>query len=188
MKKLENKRCLVTGAARGIGEAIARAMASEGAEVIVTDINEADGRRVADEINGRFEYLNVAEESDWARMEDTIPALDVLVNNAGITGFESGDMVHDPENASLAAWRDVSTALILTASFLVAVTPSEQCAPKAPDQLSIYRRVRAWWAFLAPPPMRHRKPQFAITQRAWRFIAPNRGSTFAAIRSIPQPF
>ena len=107
MKKLENKCCLVTGAARGIGAAIARAFAEEGAKVIVTDINEADGCKIAQEIGGQFERLDVAEESDWARMEQLFPSLDVLVNNAGVTGFESGDMTHDPENANLDTWRDV---------------------------------------------------------------------------------
>lgn len=40
MTKLDGKSCLITGAARGIGEAIARAFAAEGGEIIVTDINE----------------------------------------------------------------------------------------------------------------------------------------------------
>lgn len=49
----------------------------------------------------------MSSEDDWTRIAGIVPALDVLVNNAGVTGFETGDMVHDPENASLAAWRGV---------------------------------------------------------------------------------
>jgi len=107
MQKLKGKTCLITGAARGIGEAIARAFADEGGNVIVTDINDEGGRAAATDIGARYEHLDVAIEDDWARIAGIIPTLDVLVNNAGITGFEHGDMVHDPEHASLDAWRDV---------------------------------------------------------------------------------
>ena len=107
MKKLHNKLCLVTGSARGIGEAIARAFIDEGAKVIVTDIDAELGQKTAAEIGAVFEKLDVGAEGDWARIERQFPSIDVLVNNAGITGFESGEMVHDPENASLKAWRDV---------------------------------------------------------------------------------
>ncbi len=107
MRKLQGKTCLITGAARGIGDAIARAFAAEGAEIIVTDINEEGGRAVADDLDARFERLDVSDENDWARIATRIPTLDVLVNNAGITGFETGETVHDPENASLETWREV---------------------------------------------------------------------------------
>ena len=48
MPRLQNKTALITGAARGIGAAIATAFANEGARVILTDINDADGRATAD--------------------------------------------------------------------------------------------------------------------------------------------
>lgn len=107
MKRLDGKRCLVTGAARGIGEAIARAFADEGAEVIVTDIDCETGAALAKDIGARFEKLDVADEADWRRIAETIPALDVVVNNAGITGFEDGVVAHDPEHAKLEDWRAV---------------------------------------------------------------------------------
>ena len=47
------------------------------------------------------------EEADWTRLADIIPAADVVVNNAGVTGFEAGMVPHDPEHASLADWRAV---------------------------------------------------------------------------------
>lgn len=107
MPRLENKTALITGAARGIGAAIATAFAREGADVIVTDIDDELGQAHADAIGARYEHLDVASEVDWQRIEQAVPTLDVLVNNAGITGFESGELVHDPENASLESWHAV---------------------------------------------------------------------------------
>jgi len=107
MKRLNRKTCLVTGAARGIGEAIARAFADEGAQVVITDINEKDGKALAAEIGGAFMRLDVAREDDWLAFERWRPALDVVVNNAGVTGFENGAAPHDPEHAALDDWRAV---------------------------------------------------------------------------------
>ena len=93
MARLAGKTALVTGAARGIGEAIARAFASEGAFVYLSDINHADGGRVAAEIgaNARYLPLDVREERDWEAALQTIAAdhrtLGILVKKAGITGF-----------------------------------------------------------------------------------------------------
>lgn len=107
MQKLEGKTCLVTGAARGIGEAIARAFVREGGKIIITDIDERQGRRLADELQSSFHRLDVSSEADWTAVAHAFPTLDVLVNNAGITGFESGAVAHDPEHADLADWRAV---------------------------------------------------------------------------------
>lgn len=111
MTRLQNKTALVTGAARGIGAAIAKSFRNEGAEVILTDINAATGQAIADEIGATFAHLDVACESDWDAVAERYPALDVLVNNAGITGFEGPfdgtPPAHDPENATLADWRSV---------------------------------------------------------------------------------
>jgi len=107
MRRLENKTCVVTGAARGIGRAIAARFHEEGAVVIVTDIDEAAGAATAAEIGCRFEPLDVREEGDWSRLAKAVPVADVVVNNAGVTGFEAGMVPHDPEHASLADWREV---------------------------------------------------------------------------------
>lgn len=117
MARLEGKTCLVTGAARGIGEAIAEAFTREGAQVIVTDIDVDLGEKTAQKLGATFAKLDVASEADWQMIEAEFSNIDVLVNNAGITGFETGELVHDPENASLKSWRAVH-AVNLDGTFL----------------------------------------------------------------------
>lgn len=111
MPRLQNKTALVTGGARGIGAAIARAFRNEGATVILTDIDTATGETTAKEIGATFARLDVASEADWDAVAEHFPALDVLVNNAGVTGLEGAcdgtPPAHDPENTSLADWRAV---------------------------------------------------------------------------------
>ena len=111
--RLCGKVVLVSGAARGIGLAIAQAFVAEGAIVWLSDIDTERGKAEADAIGkaARFVRLDVREECDWADAVAGIlrvdGRLDVLVNNAGVTGFEAGAGAHDPEHASLAAWRAV---------------------------------------------------------------------------------
>jgi 3(or 17)beta-hydroxysteroid dehydrogenase len=107
MQRLNEKTCVVTGAARGIGRAIANRFHAEGAFVVITDINEEEGVAAAAGIGCRFEKLDVREEVDWVRLASIVPVADVVVNNAGVTGFEGSTVAHDPEHASLADWREV---------------------------------------------------------------------------------
>ena len=107
MKRLDNKICVVTGAGRGIGAAIAEKFATEGARVIVTDIDQARAHDTAEQIGAESYALDVASETDWAAFAGVFPAIDVLVNNAGVTGFEAGAVSHDPEHADLADWQAV---------------------------------------------------------------------------------
>ena len=107
MPRLSGKLCVVTGAARGIGRGIAQAFHGEGAEVILTDIDRKGGAAAAAEIGCRFLALDVREEDDWTALAFLVPQADVVVNNAGITGFEASPGPHDPEHASLTDWRAV---------------------------------------------------------------------------------
>jgi len=107
MPRLENKTALVTGAARGIGAAIAKAFTEAGAKVILTDVNDETGTQMAAELSAEYLHLDVSQPGDWDSVMAVHPKLDILVNNAGITGFESGETVHDPENVSLEAWHAV---------------------------------------------------------------------------------
>ncbi|HEX8670516.1 MAG TPA: glucose 1-dehydrogenase [Longimicrobium sp.] len=113
MHRLQDKVALVTGAARGIGAAVAERFAAEGARVVLADIRDEEGAATAARIGGEAAYLrlDVRREEDWdaamAWTAERFGRLDVLVNNAGITGFEEGFIPHDPENATLEAWRAV---------------------------------------------------------------------------------
>ena len=97
MPRFDGKIAMVTGAARGMGEVEARLFAEEGATVVLCDVLDADGQRVADDIvahGGAAEYqrLNVTDEDNWREViAATVAAhgrLDILVNNAGISGYD----------------------------------------------------------------------------------------------------
>lgn len=107
MPRLTDKICVITGGARGIGQAIAEAFVAEGAEVILTDTDVEAGHALAATLSARFMRLDVREEADWAALAVRVPIMDVLVNNAGVTGFEQGTVPHDPEHVSLENWRAV---------------------------------------------------------------------------------
>ncbi|GBQ30057.1 SDR family NAD(P)-dependent oxidoreductase [Gluconacetobacter azotocaptans] len=70
MQRLNAKTCVVTGAARGIGRAIAARFHREGGIVIVTDLNETAGAATAAEIGCHFAKLDVREEADWFQMDE----------------------------------------------------------------------------------------------------------------------
>lgn len=110
MKRLNHKVALVTGAAQGIGAAIAQAMAAEGARVVLTDIHEALLRQTAQHLGMPALALDVRDEGQWElamrRILSEHGGLHVLVNNAGITGLEDGAL-HNPEHTSLEEWRRV---------------------------------------------------------------------------------
>jgi len=90
MDRLEGRVALVSGAARGLGEAQARLFAAEGARVAICDLRDAEGEALAGELGdaARYQHLDVTREDDWAAAVAATTAafgrLDVLVNNAGI--------------------------------------------------------------------------------------------------------
>lgn len=113
MSRLKGKIALVTGTARGIGQAIAEMFVVQGAQVLLSDINDVDGKLVAENLGGNAEYLHldVGIEADWQKVAkhitDKYGKLDILVNNAGITGFFETQGPHDPENLDMDSWHKV---------------------------------------------------------------------------------
>ena len=110
MNRVANKVALITGGAMGIGRACAELLAREGAAVVVTDRDAANGRAVVDAIRaatGRALFVehDVSREAEWVRaVEEARTAfgrLDILVNNAGVG--RSGDVEH----TTLEQWRDL---------------------------------------------------------------------------------
>lgn len=90
MGRLDRKIACITGAAQGLGAAIARRFATEGATVLLTDVADDRGRQLADELGGNHRYrrLDVSSEADWGQVSARIEAehgrLDILINNAGV--------------------------------------------------------------------------------------------------------
>jgi len=105
--RLAGKVALITGGASGMGQSEAVIFAREGAQVVVGDVLEGEGRQVVEKIaagggQARFVRLDVTSEADWQEAVGAAVAafgkLDLLVNNAGISGTS------DPDLMSTAAW------------------------------------------------------------------------------------
>ena len=90
MGQLQGKVAIITGAASGIGAASARLFVAEGAKVVMADVQEEAGKKLAAELGGAavFVRLDVTSEADWAKVVETATAhfgrLDVLFNCAAI--------------------------------------------------------------------------------------------------------
>lgn len=88
--RLLDRVAVVTGAASGIGAAVARRFVGEGAQVVLTDLNVEQGERLAAELGDQalFRRQDVSDPADWqalaALVRERFPRLDVLVNNAGV--------------------------------------------------------------------------------------------------------
>jgi len=91
--RLENKVAIVTGGANGIGEAYSTGIASQGASVVIADIDEQRGKKIVDEIEksgskALFVQTDVSKKKDAEKMVkatvDRFGSIDILVNNAGI--------------------------------------------------------------------------------------------------------
>lgn len=87
--QLSGQRALVTGGASGIGAAISRRFTTEGAHVVVADINDTGGKTVAAEINGDFAHLDVTDPDAWDELIAAQRDFDIVVLNAGVSTHQS---------------------------------------------------------------------------------------------------
>jgi 3(or 17)beta-hydroxysteroid dehydrogenase len=108
MDRVKGKVAIITGAASGLGEAAALLLAKEGAKIVVADIDEVKGNKVAEKIRHEggesiFVKHDVTSEKDWNNVIGKtlfeFGKLDVLVNNAGI------QIIREVEDISLEEWR-----------------------------------------------------------------------------------
>lgn len=91
MARLSEKVAIITGGARGMGEAHVRRFVEEGAKVVFTDINEELGEKLAEELGGKAVFVkhDVTDQGGWAEVvektETEFGPVNILVNNAGIS-------------------------------------------------------------------------------------------------------
>jgi 3-oxoacyl-[acyl-carrier protein] reductase/pyridoxal 4-dehydrogenase len=93
----EQRVAIVTGAAQGIGAAIAKELASDGHKVVVADLNLDGAQKVAVEIDGVAKLLDISDEAQVAQVVqeivDEFGRIDILVNNAGLVPFTPWDQL-----------------------------------------------------------------------------------------------
>jgi NAD(P)-dependent dehydrogenase (short-subunit alcohol dehydrogenase family) len=106
-QRLAGKVAVITGAGSGIGLATARRMHAEGAKIVVGDMDEVAGARVAEELGGLFVKVNVADEDQvnnlFETAQSTYGSVDIAFNNAGISPADDDSI----EITELPAWQKV---------------------------------------------------------------------------------
>lgn len=116
-KRLEGRVATITGGGSGIGLATARRFASEGAKVVIVDMNTESGEAAAKEVGGIFVKANVTETADVENMYkvafDTYGRIDIAFNNAGISPPDDDSIL----TTGLDAWDRVNK-VNLTSVFL----------------------------------------------------------------------
>ncbi|UIJ34836.1 3-oxoacyl-ACP reductase [Allobranchiibius sp. GilTou73] len=105
--RLQDKVAVVTGGCSGIGLATVRRFAEEGASVVIADIDEQTGERVADEVHGRFVRTDVTDaeqvEALFATAKSAYGSVDVAFNNAGISPPDDDSIL----TTGIEAWQRV---------------------------------------------------------------------------------
>jgi NAD(P)-dependent dehydrogenase (short-subunit alcohol dehydrogenase family) len=105
--RIEGKVAVVTGGCSGIGLATVRRFAAEGASVVIGDIDDANGSRIAQEVGGAWVHCDVTNpeqvETLFRTAKDTFGSVDIAFNNAGINPPEDSSIL----DTDLATWRKV---------------------------------------------------------------------------------
>jgi len=142
--KLEGRTCIVTGAGRGIGEAITHRFADEGATVAVLDLDLDAARGVAAVANGSAHRCDVSDrasvETAVAEVLETHGRVDVLVNNAGVA------LAGPSETFSDADW-DASIGIMQTGVFLCSQVVGRHMIERNMGTIVNISSINAWEAF-----------------------------------------
>jgi NAD(P)-dependent dehydrogenase (short-subunit alcohol dehydrogenase family) len=144
--RLAGRRAVVTGAARGIGKAIAQAFSREGAALMLADIDEGGVRAAADALGAHPIAIDVSRKAEidrlFAEVESHWGGLDILVNNAGITHAATLDELTEEAfdrvfatNLKSALWATQAAARLMAAGAAVVNLSSVNAVLAIPDQI-----------------------------------------------------
>jgi len=157
--RLQGRVAVVTGGGSGIGLASARRLASEGAHVVVADIDTDSGKVAADEVDGLFIRTDVTDPAQVSALfqsaVDTYGSLDIAFNNAGISPPDDDSIL----DTGIEAWQKVQT-VNLTSVYLCCKAAIPTCSPTAEARSSTRHHLWRSWARPHPrSPTRHPKAE-----------------------------
>jgi NAD(P)-dependent dehydrogenase (short-subunit alcohol dehydrogenase family) len=150
--RLKDKIAFITGGASGLGEAITRRFATEGAHVIIADIDDAGGAALAKELGqkAQFVHLDVSKEASWLIAFSSFPRIDILVNNAGITTHGSieevslADFMHEIDIDLVGVFLGCKHVLPLMKTHGGSIlNMSSMCGVRAQGDLAAYNAAKA---------------------------------------------
>ena len=144
--RVQGKRAVVTGAARGIGRAIAEAFVAEGAQVLLADVDAEGVAKTATELGQQALTADLSRKSEidrlFARVSQDWGGLDILVNNAGVThAAELDDLTEDDFdrvfaiNLKSALWATQAAARLMRAGAAVVNMSSVNAVLAIPNQI-----------------------------------------------------
>lgn len=140
MQNLKDKRALITGGSRGLGKAIALALANEGVHIAITGRNEKSLQEMANELKKTgvevaYAAFDVTDKeqvfSSLTKLQQDFGTIDILVNNAGIAAFGS-ILEMDAE-----LWEDIIKTNLLGAYYVVKAVVPNMVAKKSGDVINI---------------------------------------------------
>ena len=145
--RLQDKVAVVTGGASGIGEGMVRRFCSEGASVLLADIDEPNGAAIAAECGAEFIMLDVSQPDSWHQLQGAISdkhgRLDTLVNNAGIVSSL------DITAVTVEAWQRLMsinlTGVMLGCQMAIALMRENPVVWEAPSLIP--PRPRPFWRY-----------------------------------------